>query len=794
MLPLPQVLAELSTGQAHSDRYSTVLYSREGRLLGASIAKDEQWRFAASALLPPAYVDAVLQFEDRRFYWHSGVSLPAVLRAAWQNYRAEKVVSGASTISMQVIRLAISSEAETARPRTLRVKLWESLLALRLEQRYSKQQILQLYAALVPMGGNVVGVEAAAWRYFQQSFSQLSQAQYALLAVLPNNPSVLRPDANESLRHSLKAKRDRLLQRLLYVGKISADQLSLAIAEPLPQRPQKLPRDAIHVLQQQLKLGRNLHSTLDHRLQQQVGAILARHQRLLQGNAIYNSAALVVDTYSGEVLAYHGNNPEAEMEHDLYVDIVRAPRSSGSLLKPLLYASMLEAGEILPHSIIPDVPLRYAGFSPENFLRRYMGVVAADQAIFQSLNVPSVWMLRAYGIHRFSQDLKSLGLSHITRPADDYGLPLILGGAEVSLWDITGLYAALGRSLSPKIQEALQEDIEFDSPFFYPKLLQDESGRRFQARLALGSIYLMMEAMSQVQRPGLENYWEHFASAQKIAWKTGTSYGNRDAWAIGLTPRYTVGVWVGNAKGTGRSNLVGAQVAGPILFEIFRSLPQQHHQPPWFVRPVLNAQRKSALVQVEVCAESGMRSAGNCPDDLSWVEAPPQGSSSPLDRYYQAVHLSGDGQFQVYKGSSAAQQLGVRSEYRFVLPPQMEHYYRFYRLQYRALPPFIDGPVQSHAKANMALIEPQLGSRIYLPYELGGERQKLVVRVVHRQAGSRIHWHMGQDYLGFTQDDGINSIQQFSLEPPSGPLQLTLLDENGQRLELHYEILAREDL
>ena len=457
------------------DPLSTVVLDRDGELLGASIAADGQWRFGVAAAVPPKFAAAITCFEDRRFYWHPGVDPLALARAAVANLRGGRVVSGGSTLTMQVVRLA-----RKGRPRTFAEKAVEAVLALRLSLSLSKRQVLGLYAAYAPFGGNTVGLDAAAWRYFGRDAAQLSWAETATLAVLPNAPSLVHPGRNREL---LLAKRNRLLERLRERGAIDALSLDLAKREPLPPAPEPLPMLAPHLVARiarragRLALSRGRREPLGahHALKSvQVRAteIVARHQRALVENGVSNAAALVLDVATGDVLAYVGNHwPPGASDHGEHVDVVPARRSTGSVLKPLLYASMLEAGEVLPAQLVADVPTHIGSFHPENFDRAYAGAVPAAQALARSLNVPAVRLLRAHGVDRFAAVLRRLGLSTLDQPGAYYGLALILGGAEGTLWDVTGVYAGLARSaLAPHAGEARRA-------FFEPRV-PTPGGRR----------------------------------------------------------------------------------------------------------------------------------------------------------------------------------------------------------------------------------------------------------------------------------------------------------------------------
>ena len=396
---------------------SYVVEASGGELLSASIAKDGQWRFPVADSIPEKFAQCIVAFEDKRFYSHPGIDLLALGRAMRQNWKAKSVVSGGSTLSMQVIRL---SRRES---RTVGQKLIEMLLVLRLELTHSKADILKLYAANAPFGSNVVGLEAASWRYFGRSPQTLSWGEMATLAVLPNSPSLVHPGKN-SLR--LIKKRNDLLDKIARLKVIDHATADLAKLEPIPGKPQALPQHAPHLLNRfktEYKGRTRITSTLNYELQLKINALLKRYNNRYRANDINNISALVLDVKQGTVAAYAGNIYQPEnKELESHVDMIRAPRSPGSTLKPLLYASMLNDGFILPRTLIADVPTQIGGYSPQNYDLGYDGAIPADKALSRSLNIPAVKMLQTYKYQRFYDQLKKLGFSTLNKPADHYGL------------------------------------------------------------------------------------------------------------------------------------------------------------------------------------------------------------------------------------------------------------------------------------------------------------------------------------------------------------------------------------
>ncbi|MEX1239063.1 MAG: penicillin-binding protein 1C [Cyclobacteriaceae bacterium] len=751
--------------------HSTVLEASDGQLLDASIAADGQWRFPASDSTSEKFAEALIAFEDKRFCYHPGVDPIALARACFQNIKEDSVVSGGSTITMQVIRLS-----REGRPRTLFEKSIEMILATRLELRHSKDEILSLYASHAPFGGNVVGLDAACWRYFGRSSKYLSWGEAALLAVLPNAPSLMHPGKNQVI---LKQKRDKLLDRLFETGKIDSLTCSLSKQEAVPEKPHPSPRYARHLLSRMKKeggQGRKWVTTVDYYLQQRVEEKLQRHHERLKANQIYNGAVLILDVHSGKTLAYAGNVAGGENDHGQEVDIITAPRSTGSILKPFLYAAALDEGLILPETLLPDIPIFMNGFAPENFSREYNGAVHASDALIRSLNVPLVFLLRDYRYEKFHTLLENAGLTTLRRQADHYGLSLILGGAEGTLWDITGMYASMARTLNnyfdhPGANRYVRND-------FHPPLYRSDAVASFgQEReatswLSASSIYLTMETLKELYRPEEESGWRYFKSAIKIAWKTGTSFGFRDGWAIGVTPDYAVGVWVGNADGEGRHGLTGINAAAPVLFDVFSLL----HGKSWFDEPT------SEMQQITTCRDSGQRSSSHCQAiDTVWVTK--SGLRTPACTHHKTIHLSPDEKFQVHSG---CEDIALMHHLKwFVLPPVQEYYYREGSVSYKPLPPFRKDCPRASTIPPMDLVYPKPNARIFVPRDFDGKPGSSVFELAHRDEKGEVFWHLDGVFIGTTR-----RVHRMALNPPEGKHVLTLVDENGQSLEEHFTVIS----
>lgn len=771
--------------QLFQDPVSTVLFDKEGALLGAKIASDGQWRFPHNDSVPEKFRKAIIAFEDKRFEEHLGVDIWAILRAVRLNTQQGRRVSGGSTITMQTLRMARKNPQ-----RTIFEKIKEAILATRLEWTYSKDAILAMYASNAPFGGNVVGLDAAAWKYFERSAAELSWAESCMLAVLPNSPSLIHLGRN---REKLKKKRNWLLEKLYTNGEMDSITCQLAQLESLPNKPKPLPRWSPHLLErvhQELVLSKKnkgiIHSTIDLDLQVQVNEILDRHYQVLKSNEIYNAAALVVDVLTGDVIAYAGNIPHAAAEHSPAVDIITAPRSSGSILKPFLYASMLHDGEMTSETLFPDIPSHFGGYTPKNYDKSYSGAVHANQVITRSLNIPSVHMLKRYGMMRFADKLRRIGMTTLRHSAKHYGLTLVLGGAETSLWDLGAMYSGMARNLANAYAyNGLYDTNNFRALNYLKErskgqlLGEEQDALQKNTPLSAGAIWHTFQAMQEVVRPNEEVFWKSFPSAHQVAWKTGTSFGFRDAWAVGCTPRYVVAVWAGNADGEGRPGLVGVHAAAPILFDIFHVLNPGR---VWFEEP------HDDLVTLPICQHSGHIASEYC-TDISSRNEPKRSAKSNTCPYHKKIHLSEDGLYQVH--SDCVSPMDMKHANYFVLPPTQSWYYRKKHPSYKILPEYrsdCKGNLNYVQKKRIALVYPEANMKIYVPTNLDETKSRTVFEAKHSNAAGQLFWHLDNEYIGQTQE-----LHYMELNPTAGLHVITIVDEEGSAISRQFEIIASEE-
>lgn len=561
---------------------SVVLTDREGGALRVSL--DADGLDCRPGYVPEAdhwIVKALVAAEDRRFWSHPGVDIWAIFRAMMQNGWGGRRVSGASTLSTQVIRLM------EPRPRTLWTKGVEAFRALQMEQRHSKQEILRQYLNRAPFGGNIVGIESAAQRYFGKSGAQLSLAEAAMLAGLPQSPSRLRPD-----RHPARAKQRQayVLKRMEVCGSITAREREDAMAQPVHVRPGRYPFRAPHFCDWIGVPARTagssvLRTTLDADLQRMAEAALRRHVAAHESDS---GAVVVLDVKTGAVRAMVGS-PDYASPHAGQVNGAVARRAAGSTLKPFAFALAFDRGLVTPATALPDAPIGFRDFDPHNFSGDFRGTVSVRDALVLSLNLPAIEIERQVGQERFYAVLRELGLATLDQPASHYGLGLVLGNAEVRLLDLANAYACLARGGIWAPVRTLESDL----PAAGKRLFSPEA------------CWLVADILGGEERAMESTGHAADVRLPPMAWKTGTSAGLRDAWTVAWNPEIVIGVWVGNSDGSSSDNLVGSRAATPIAWDLFRRL-RPDNQGPWFARP-------EGIVPRTVCSISGCAPGPRCP-------------------------------------------------------------------------------------------------------------------------------------------------------------------------------------
>jgi penicillin-binding protein 1C len=556
--------------------YSPVIQTKHQQLLHSYLTSDEKWRmFTTLEEITPTLKKAIIFKEDQYFYYHFGVNPISIFRAAFNNLFKGRRTSGASTITMQVARMLNPKE------RSYTNKIIEIFRALQLEWNLTKDEILQLYLNLVPYGGNIEGVKAASLIYFEKMPDHLSIAEITALSIIPNRPNSLRIGRSNDL---IKKERDKWLERFELNDLFDSKDIADALDEELDAKRNVLPRIAPHLsfrLKNEFQDQRIIRSSIDLNTQLKVEAIVKNYVLQLYQYNIKNAAVLILDNESMTVKAYVGSSDYYSNIDGGQVDGIRAIRSPGSTLKPLLYGLAIDKGMLTPKSIIADVLVNFRGYQPRNYKENFNGNVSMEFALANSLNIPAVKVLDRLQPRIFIEALSRSGFKQIEKDREHLGLSTVLGGCGTTLEELTRLYAAFAH-------EGKLSNINF------------LSGDTIQFRdnvLSEASNYMISEILTGVVRPDLPSQWKNSTSLPKVAWKTGTSYGRRDAWSIGFNKKYTVGVWVGNFSGEGVQELTGSDMAAPLLFNIFNAIDQESSK-EWFSMP-------KGVNFRHVCTESG---------------------------------------------------------------------------------------------------------------------------------------------------------------------------------------------
>ncbi|MBK7141408.1 MAG: penicillin-binding protein 1C [bacterium] len=567
--------------------YGSFVYSRDNRLLNCFTASDRFWRKPVKLEeISPQLIDAVIATEDKWFRFHPGCNPISLLSAAYDNVTAGKFVRGGSTITMQIARMIEPKE------RTVFNKFIEIFRALQLELTYSKDELLEFYFNLAPYGGNIEGVGAASYLYFGKRPSELTLSEIAILTAIPASPNQFRPDAN---LENCRRRRDTVINRLLTDSVIDSVDAAQAKREEIPDTRVQPAVAAPHFCQliaRRYPERTELASTIDFKLQVVCEQLATGFQQSLREKAINNLSLVVLDSRTSELLAMVGSANFGDVAHQGQVNGAISPRSPGSALKPFVYGLAFDKGLISPGLRLEDLPVNYSGYMPVNYDGEYHGIVRADDALIQSLNVPAVNLASRVGVAQIYNLMKRGGISTLTRKHQEYGLPLVLGSCEVTLLELTNMYAMLARG----------------GQYESVALLADHKSGPGERLLTSETTYLLAEILSELKRPDLPSSWEFTTDMPRVAWKTGTSYGRKDAWAIGYNPDFTIGVWAGNFTAEGSIAIVGAEIAAPLMLSIFDHLYTKR-QAPWYARPD-NVKVRS------ICATSGMTTTAACPSSV----------------------------------------------------------------------------------------------------------------------------------------------------------------------------------
>lgn len=717
-------------------RYSTSILDANGKLMDVFLTSDEQWHLKVEGDVSENLKEAVLTYEDKNFNTHHGVDLLAIVRAFKNNFIGRKR-SGASTITMQVAKLA------NPKKRTYINKFIEIIQALKIETKLGKDTILKLYLNNAPYGGNIIGYGTAARMYFRKEPQNLSWSECALLAVLPNSPGSMNVEKNHE---RLISKRNNLLDKLYEKGKLTEQQLSLAKEEPLPDNRYPFERVAPHLARRLFNTEKDkvIKTTIDYDLQKRMQEIVKSYVGYTHSEGITNAAMLIVENKTRNVKAYIGSQEFMDMENEGQVDGVIAKRSPGSILKPFLYALSIDEGMIAPESLVQDVPMFFANFSPQNANKKYTGMVEARQALISSLNIPFVHLLDQYGEYKFYYFLKDM-LGFDENAPEKYGLSLILGTKEFSVEEIAMLYSGLANYGS---LTSLNYLVKKDS----------NNNGRSKTMFSKGASYLTLDTLKELVRPGLNNLYRW---KDPISWKTGTSYGKRDAWACGMTPDYTVIVWVGNFSGKSNENLSGVISGGRLLFNVFEELENSNKR---FEEPYYE------LENIKVDKITGYR-INIDGIETKTIKFPIKAKPLKISPFYKKIYVD-DNDVEIDSRSPDF----ANSHEKVIMNYPLEVVNYFIR-ENRDVSEIYH---TNSKEKSLKILYPTPNLKILLPKDLDKE-QKLIVKIANLK-NQDIYWYLDKEFIG------IDKSFEKEIELGIGEHTLTIMAEDGEVVKTKFSI------
>lgn len=757
---------------------STVVLDRNGEWLRAFTSSDDMWRITETTLenVSPQFQTAMLTYEDRWFYHHWGINPVALFGAMHDNLKTGRVVRGGSTITMQLARLMEPKE------RTIPNKMIEMFRAVQLELTYKKSEILTYYFNMLPYGGNIVGSAAASRLYFNKPQSALSLGEAALLAAIPNSPERLRPDRYPN--RALKARK-KVLQRMRNAGKITEHQMAEALQEHIPTERYALPFKAPHLSRILAKkrtsyLSGNsenpwIHTTIDYQYQDIAERILRERLRPLQAQGISTGAVIVMDTKSHDVLAMVGSHDFFDAEYSGQINGTLAIRSPGSTLKPFIYALAIDKGLITPGTLLYDVPVDYLGYSPVNFDGKYTGYLTAREALANSLNVPAINLYAKTGKNSLYTFLRRAGISTFANE-NKYGLSLVLGGCGVNLLELTNLYAGLANMgvFTPyKILKKDENDIGIQKRN-KTKLVDSVTTHTPDYQLLKPETsWIVTEMLTTLKRPDFPEAFELTGTMTKVAWKTGTSYGHRDAWSIGYSPDFTIGVWIGNFNGTGSPILSGSDTAAPILFSLFTALSGEKNS-QWFNKP-------EKIEERPICSLSGRLLTPHCPTPTTDMYIP---SISPVDK----CHIHKNIQIDISTGERLCSSCRTGRKYRdetiVVWPSEVATWLNATGYAVPVLPTHNSNCTRLLTGTPPIILSPTRKTVYHIRPNVPPEYQKIQLSASVSGDTQNLYWFLNGELISKGE-----AVEPAFLTPVVGNHQLTCIDEAGRSTSLPLTIV-----
>ncbi len=742
LFPLPDKVA-----------YSPIVTDDSGEVIHAYLTRDQKWRMKlGEEEITPLLTQTILAKEDKWFYWHPGINPFAVGRAFFYNVFTGKRTSGASTITMQVARLL------EPKRRTFLNKIRESFRAVQLEWKYTKPEILQLYLNLAPYGGNIEGVKSASVLYFKKNPDHLSLAEIVALSIIPNRPNTLQMGEHNAL---VVQQRNKWLQRFATEHLFAEKEIETALKEPLNINRSAAPQLAQHI---SYKLSRSQpvsHTTLHMNTQLKVERLTKDYVQTLGFQGIHNASVMVIDNETHQVITYVGS---ADFKNTLdggQVNGAAAIRQPGSTLKPLLYGLCFDAGLMTPKTILTDVAVNYNGYVPENYDRHFSGQVSMEEALEHSLNIPAVNSLKKLGKENLIQALARCNFKQIKKDQGKLGLSMILGGCGCTLEELTGLFSAFANegTFVPPIYQIDTSSSQIETK-------QTGKGKRI---LSKNAAYLITEILSKVNRPDFPVNWNSTTHLPKLAWKTGTSYGRRDAWSIGYNKKYTVGVWVGNFSGTGVPNLSGAEIATPLLFKIFNTIDYDADR-DWYTPP-------ASLEQRIVCTETGLPPGEYC-TSLTNDYFIPLVSSSEKCNHLQEVLVSADEKWSYTR--ECAPQNGYKKKLFKIVPPEVQQYFETNGVAYEKIPPLHPDCAAATAGSGPRITAPVNGSEYLISKD---SPEPLALTCQAPADANKIFWYINNQFYR-----ACNPKEKQFFLPQEGPVKISCTDDKGRNRDVWIKV------
>ena len=723
--------------------YSTIITDSKGEVINAYLTKDQKWRMKTELNeISPLLKKTIIAKEDKYFYSHPGINPVAITKAFFKNVFRMKTTSGASTITMQVAR------ALGHRKRNIGSKIIETFRALQLELKYSKNEILQMYLNLVPYGGNLEGVKSASILYFNKNPDHLSLAEITALAIIPNRPSSLVIGKNNNL---IVQERNKWLRKFAAEKVFSQKEIEDALAEPLTGSRGTVPHYLPHLSYKLKMRGSDIVRTnIIMNTQLKTEKLVEDYVRTLRLKNIKNAAVVVIDNKTHKVITYVGSSDFHDTTDGGQVNGAAAIREPGSTLKPLLYGLCIDEGLETPKMVITDVGVNFAGYSPENYDKKFNGYVTVEYALEHSLNIPAVKSLGLLGKEKLVQKLASCDFKQIKKDQNKLGLSMILGGCGATLEELTGLFSAFAN----------------DGIYVSPSYTQNDTSKtRKKKIISAAANYMITDILSRVNRPDFPLNWQATEHMPKIAWKTGTSYGRRDAWSIGYNKNYTIGVWVGNFSGVGVADLSGANVATPLLFKIFNTIDYDSDA-EWFDLPGDCEQRK-------VCSETGLLPTEHC-SNIVMDYFIPMISSTKLCDNWQEIIVSPDEKISYCK--NCVPETGYKKKWYKMVDPEMQAWMEENKMTYQKIPAH-NPNCEKIFKEGLPVITSPNNNTEYLINKKDREPLQLACKTSNDVG--KVYWYINNK---FYKTSAVGEKQFFV--PDEGPVKISCTDDKGRNRDI----------